>query len=312
MTAHLPLTLSHLKFRHLMLVDLLVQHGSLHKVAKHLNVSQPAATAMLNDMETLIGLRLFDRTRQGVMPTAEARAILSRCRTILSEFSELTSAITRVAGGRQVLLRVGVVPQAFIAHLPKTIGRFRETGGCALQTHEGTARQLLELLLQGKLDCVVGRLPNEGLTSEQATDLSIVNLYEDEICVVASVDNPIHNCVTITYELLAQQSWVLQQRDSSVRRAMTEAFLRRGIQPPEPVVETATYVQNLAIVSDSDLITVAPRTAAEMQQSSGRVRLLDIQLDVLPMQVCMITRKASGANTAVSLFRQAFIESLHA
>jgi hypothetical protein len=32
----------------------------------------------------------------------------------------------------------------------------------------------------------------------------------------------------------------------------------------------------------------------------------------LPMQVCMITRKASGANTAVSLFRQAFIESLHA
>ena len=309
-SAHSPLALAHLKFRHLMLVDLLVQHGSLHKVAKHLNVSQPAVTAMLNDMETLIGLRLFDRTRQGVTPNTEAQAILSRCQTILNEFNELTSAITRVGRGRQVLLRVGVVPQAFIAYLPKTISRFRAAGGCALQTQEGTARHLLELLLQGQLDCVVGRLPNEGLTSEQTKDLSIVNLYEDEICVVAGVNNSIHQCLMLTYDVLAQQEWVLQQRDSSVRRAMGEAFLRRGIPPPEPIVETANYVQNLAIVADSDLITVAPRTAAEMQQSLGRVRLLDIALGVSPMQVCMIARKTSASNAAVNLFRLSFTETL--
>lgn len=309
---HTLSALSHLKFRHLMLIDLLVQHGSLHKAATHLSVSQPAVTAMLNDMESQIGIRLFDRTRQGVMPTAEAQAILGRCRTVLNEFSELASAITRVAGRRQVVLRVGLVPQAFIAHLPRMIGRFREAGGCALQTREGTARQLLELLLQGELDCVVGRLPNEGLTSEQASNLSIANLYEDEICVVAGMSNPIHHCLPLTYELLAQQDWVLQQRDSSVRRALTEAFLRRGIQLPEPVVETATYVQNLAIVSDSDLITVAPRTAAMMHQSVGRVRLLEIPLGVSPMQVCMITRKTSASNSAVILFQHTFMMSLHA
>ena len=310
MPAHSPLALSHLKFRHLMLVDLLVRHGSLHKVAKHLNVSQPAVTAMLNDMEALIGLRLFDRTSQGVRPTSEAQAILGRCQTILNEFDGLAAAMNRVAEGRQVSLRVGVVPQAFSSYLPGAIGRFRAAGGCALQTHEGTARQLLELLLQGQLDCVVGRLPNEGLDSEQTTDLSIVNLYEDQICVVAGADNPLHQRQALSFEELASQGWVLQRRDSSVRRAMTEAFLRRGMTPPVPVVETATYVQNLAIVSGSDLITVAPRTAAEMHQSMGKVRLLDIELGVSPMQVCMITRKASAANPEVSRFRQAFIETL--
>lgn len=94
----------------------------------------------------------------------------------------------------------------------------------------------------------------------------------------AGADNPLHRRLALSFEELANQGWVLQRRDSSVRRAKTEAFLRRGILPAAPVVETATYIQNLAIVSDIDLITVAPRMAAEMHQSLGKVRLLEIEL----------------------------------
>ena len=46
-----------------MLIDLLVEHGTLHKVARLLNITQPAATGMLNGLEALIGLKLFVRNR---------------------------------------------------------------------------------------------------------------------------------------------------------------------------------------------------------------------------------------------------------
>ncbi|OZI66650.1 LysR family transcriptional regulator [Bordetella genomosp. 11] len=312
MPSHSPMVLSHLKFRHLLLIESLIEHGSIHKAARQLNVSQPAATAMLNDLENLVGMPLFVRSRQGVTPTANTQALLGGMRTILNEFDHLSSVIGRLAAGRSALLRVGVVPQAFIAYLPKAIGLFRRAGGCAIRTHESTARQLLEMLVAGELDCVVGRLPNASAAlAHAAGQLSFVNLYEEEICIVVGRDNPAITQAGMDYKTLARCEWALQRPDSAVRAALAEAFLRHGVQPPEPVVETSTYIQNLAIVAQSGLFTVAPRRAAAVHQELGLVRILDMRLDVVPMQVCLIHRKASERDPTLSLFQQAFLESMH-
>lgn len=308
-----PMALSHLKFRHLMLVQRLIEDGTVHKAARHLNVSQPAATAMLNDLERLVGLSLFTRSRQGVAPTEQALAILDRVRTILNEFDELVSSIERVAAGGTSLLRVGVVPQAFISYLPKAVNLFRQAGGCAIRTQEGTARPLLDLLIAGELDCVVGRLPNAGTVLTLVADqLTFVSLYEEEICIVVGPHNPAADRDDTDYKTLAGCEWVMQRPDSSVRSALAEAFLRHGVLPPEPVVETSTYMQNLAIVADSDLFTVAPRRAAAVQQSLGLVRILDFQLDVVPMQVCLIRRRSSAHDAALALFQDAILKSIPA
>lgn len=108
MSVRSPMALSHLKFRHLMLVQRLIEGGTVHKAARHLSVSQPAATAMLNDLERLVGLSLFTRSRQGIVPTEQALAIFDRVRTILNEFGELVSSIERVAAGGTSLLHIGV------------------------------------------------------------------------------------------------------------------------------------------------------------------------------------------------------------
>lgn len=307
------MALSHLKFRHLLLIELLIEQGTIHKAARQLNVSQPAATAMLNDLEGLLGMQLFVRSRQGVTPTENAQALLGRVRTILNEFDELSALIGRVASGRSSLLRVGVVPQAFIAYLPKAIDLFRHAGGCAIRTHEGTARELLDMLIAGELDCVIGRLPTAGSALAQAaSQLSFVNLYQEEICIVVGPDNPAVGDTDISYEALALRQWVMQRPDSAVRAALAETFLRHGVQLPEPVVETSTYIQNMAIVAQSNLFTVAPRRAAAVHQERGLVRILDVALDVAPMQVCLIRRNSSQRDPALSLFQQAFLASVHA
>lgn len=308
MAAHSPMALSHLRFRHLMLVLHLSEHGTLHKAAKHLSISQPAATAMLNDLEALIGVRLFNRSPRGVVPTEQARVVLDEARTILNQFSNFTLTVGRIAQGRERVLRVGVVPQAFVSYLPRVIERFRAAGGCAVKTAEGTARQLLLLLLEGQLDCVIGRLPNEGLDEgHDVADLDFVGLYDEEICVVVGAANQAaQRRKKFSYSELAAHEWVLQRRDSSVRRALNEAFLRRGIAPPDPVVETSNYMQSLAVVSTTGLFTVAPRRGSEIQQRLGVVKILNFYLDIAPMQVCFISRKAADGNENIRLFRECF------
>ena len=307
------MSLSHLKFRHLMLVEFLVRHGTLHKAARLLNISQPAATGMLNDLEQLLGISLFTRSRLGVAPTPSAQALLAKVRTLLNEFNDFTTAVGRAAEGRDVVLRVGVVPQAFVAYMPQTIEIFRARGGGALRAQEGTARQLLDLLLDGQLDCVIGRLPSDGLPEgRRASDLSMEPVYRDEVCLVARPGHSILDARKVGFERLAQEQWVLQRRDSSVRRALAEAFLREGLLPPDPAVETTTYIQNLAVVAQSNLLSIAPRRAAEQQARLGQIAIIDFKLHVDPMQVNLLVRAGSGPNATLDLFRAALQESVAA
>lgn len=234
-------------------------------------------------------------------------------RLLLNEFGDLAATVQRLAEGRESVLRVGVVPQAFVVHLPQAIDRFRAAGGCALRAEEGTARQLLERLFEGKLDCVVGRLPVEGLPEGRLPeDIEMFPLYHDEVCVVARPGHPLLKKKGIRFELLAREQWVLQRRDSSVRRAFAEAFMRDGRLPPEPAVETATYIQNLAVVPHSNLLSVVPRSAAEQQRALGQVAILGFRLGVEPMQVSMLIRASGQHNANLERFRVALQASIAA
>lgn len=313
MTPVSAMSLSHLKFRHLMLIVLLVDLGTLHRAAQALNVSQPAVTGMLNDLERLLGLVLFERGRQGVAPTAATRTLVGRCRLMLSEFDDLVVTINRASAGEPELLRVGIVPQAFVAFFPQTVERFRRRGGCALQAREGTARQLLDALLKGEIDCVVGRLPAGGSSEDPGiAPLRFVKLYEEDICIVAGAGHPLCTATRPTFEALAACDWVLQRPDSSVRGALAEAFLRQGHRLPAPIVESATYIQSLSLVANSAFLTVAPRRAAERQAALGLVRIVDVRLNVSPMQVGLITRQSATQLPAVALFQTCFVESVDA
>jgi len=103
---------------------------------------------------------------------------------------------------------------------------------------------------------------------------------------------------------------VLQRRDSSVRRALAEAFMREGLLPPDPAVETTTYIQNIAVVARSSLLSIAPRRAAEQQQVLGQIVILDFPLGVEPMQVNMLVRSASCHNAMLERFRLALQSSV--
>src|SRR5690606_11364058 len=116
--------LSYLKFRHLLLIEQLIHSGTLRKAAKELNISQPAASGMLNDIESLFDVPLFTRTRQGVLPTPQALTLAPRIRTLLNEFDTFADLIGQAGAGSGDTLRIGVVPHAFTGILPKAITHF--------------------------------------------------------------------------------------------------------------------------------------------------------------------------------------------
>jgi DNA-binding transcriptional LysR family regulator len=67
-----------LRLRDLHLFLTVVQWGSMAKAAARLGMSQPAVSAVIANLEQTLGVKLFDRHPQGVIPTAYAQALVRR------------------------------------------------------------------------------------------------------------------------------------------------------------------------------------------------------------------------------------------
>ena len=147
-----------LRVRHLMLVQRLSELGSMRKAAESLNVTQPAASAMLKEIESQLGITLFARSRTGVTPTDEASALLPRIRVVLNEVDALAEDLRDPMGHRPVV-RLGTVPHAYLGILQGLAAYCVKVGGFRLRVQEGPSPVLLEMLLAGELDALVGRLP---------------------------------------------------------------------------------------------------------------------------------------------------------
>src|SRR5690606_25332444 len=151
------------------------------------------------------------------------------------------------------------------------------------------------------------RLPSTGLP--EAIDESLLrleNLYSEGISIVIGIGSGGHQALPRDLAALSRCEWVLQRRDSSVRHALNEAFIRHGLQPPTPVVETTNFMQSLALVAGSNYCTVAPRRPALLQQVSGGLRVLELDVDLPQLQVSFISRATSEENGQLILFRQCF------
>lgn len=298
------LSLSHLKLRHLSLMTHLVQYGNLHKAAQHFKVSQPAISAMLKEFEQRIGLRLFDRNNQGVVPTSAALLLAQRAQTILNEFDTFVIEVNRMAHGLSALLRVGVVPHALSDYLPKAIETYREGGGGSITIQEGTAKSLLLRLYEGTVDCVIGRLSSTSMPDPRdANELYFHLLYSERICIVEGTARKKRK---LSYQDLAQREWVLTQPDSSLRQQLKDFFFRRGLVLPDPVIETTNYFQSLAMLSQSSLCSIVPQSAAQTHVKLGNVRIIDMPDDLSSMPVSFICRRSAQEDERIARFRNIF------
>jgi|GEM_PF-1974237 len=306
-----PMTsaLSHLKLRHLRLLDLLVKHGTLRRAAGMLHITQPAATEMLTAIETLFGILLFTRTHQGVKLTNAGTSLLAPLITLLNEFEALEhrAAETRVGSPRN--LRIGALPHVFAHLLPLVVERLGPDPSMVMQLTDGLSPGLLDLLLSGKLDCVIGRLPPEHLPRGSGEQLEFVRLYDEEVAFVAAPDNLIARKRRLSYPELYEQSWALPSYESSTRRAFAETFLRNGFAPPEPKVETSSFLYNLELVSASSMLTIAPRVVSARYVTRGLLAILRVPVDATLMQVCLITRTHSAQDPVLARFRDAVIDA---
>jgi LysR family pca operon transcriptional activator len=254
------LTSGRIKFRHLQCFLAVTQFGSVQRAADSLSITQPAVSKTIAELESILGVRLFERGRRGAEPTREGRLFAPHAAACVGALREGVDELSRHGVEHPGTVSLGVLPTVAPALLPPTLAVFRARWpGVSVKVWTGSNGQLLERLKSADTDLVVGRLSEPegmaGMTFEQ--------LYREPLTVVVRNDHPLVHESNVTASLLARFPIVVPPFGTLIRQSAESVLTAFGAQASSSLIETLSVSLGRALALHNDAVWFVPSSVVE-------------------------------------------------
>ena len=243
-----------LKLRDLDILLAVVETGSMGKAANRLNVSQPAISKAIVELEHALGVKLLDRSRRGVVPTAYGSALAKRSVAIFNDLRQGVQDIDFLSDPTTGEIRIGTTQPLAMALVCPVIDRlsrkyprtfFHIVAGDSAALYREVVDRNLELAI-----CrMIGRLPDE---------LAAEILFYDTLAVMTAAKNPLTRRRKLTLAQIADEPWTLLPSDSFFGAVIAEAFRANGHEPPRPTVTSLSFKVHDEMLATGRFLTVMP------------------------------------------------------
>lgn len=275
--------------------------GQLARAATSLEVTSAALSKSIRRLEDALGLRLFERSGEGMTLTPFGESFRDRAERMTHEHDEALRHAGDVRAGRSGLLRLG----ATIAVLDPVVSpalAYMQPKRPALHAvlTVATSDELLERTRRGTLDAAIvpsyDRFPH---------GLLHIALGTDPLVPVAREDHPIFGNRRVRLDQLAACSWVLPRAPLAARSSIEAAFTSAGLPPPEPTVEVDfNSAWALPLLAATDLVGLVPRSALRTPAAKG-IRIIEAQALHLPREIGIFYRSDVHWSPLMEEFAQA-------
>lgn len=289
-----------IKFRHLDAFSAIARLRSFKAAATHLNLTQPAISKTLKELEQILGVVVMRRSRSGVELTPEGEVFL--------QFAEQSTAALRHglrsirgAGNAAGLLRLGALPSVASNLLPEAALAFAEGNpDIQLEIYEGQHHDLTARLRSGGLDLVVGRLGRP----ETMTGLAFQQLYAEEVVVVARPDSPALKVQQ--FEELGSFRVLYPPKESAIRSLVARMLISRGVPLFQNRIESTSPAFGRAVVlADISTVWIISRGVVAADIANGRLARLDIDTSQTSGAVGIMSRAEEIPSVAARSFIRA-------
>jgi DNA-binding transcriptional LysR family regulator len=289
----------HLTTRQLALLVHLDVGSCLSRAASAAGLTQSAASKLLRQIETTLDVKLFDRHSRGVTPTRYGEILLRHAHIALAELGLASEEIAALKSGLSGKAAVGTVTYPGTSLVPMAVTRMKQRhAGIVINVDVDSSRQLVQRLLHGNLDIVVGGVHD----SAGADEVVYEPLAGDEPHgIIASARHPLAGRADLQLENLIEQPWILPPAGSLLRERVTARLIEQGLPLPTNIVETASLPLITALLEQSNMVAAVPQEAV---QASCRAGLLTVLVSNLPLGVGafgLITRRNHKLSQAAQL-----------
>lgn len=270
-------TVSRLKTRQLWLLLHLAEHRSVLRAAEATNMTQPAASKLLAEMESMLGVKLFDRHARGVEPTWYGNALVQRARVALSEIDRACDEIDALREGRLGQVSIGTVVNPGTNLIPQAIASVkRASPDLMVSVDMDYSLPLVDRLLSGQLDLVIGRImgPHVG------ADLLFEPLADEPHAAIVRAGHPLTRLPSVSHRDLAGYGWILPPPDSVLRVRLDAMFAEQALPPPRDVIQTSSLPVITSLLRNTDMLATSPPEAIAPYHQAGLLAVLPIELGV--------------------------------
>lgn len=272
--------------RHLHTFVAVAQQGTLGRAAETLNLSQPALSKTLNELEQLTGTRLFERGRLGAQLTLVGEQFLTHAVKVLDALNSAGQALNRKEGLNNDIVRIGALPTAALGILPTVIGQFhKQQKDITLQVATMNNTMLLAGLKSGEIDIGIGRMSDPELMSGLHYEL----LFLESLKLVV---RPGHPLLQETVTLSRVMEWpVVVSPKGTVPRQNAEALLQsQGCKMPAGCIETLSASLSRQLTVDFDYVWFVPSGAVKDDLRRGVLTALPIATQGAGEPIGILTR----------------------
>ncbi|MFZ6049957.1 LysR family transcriptional regulator [Pseudomonas sp. CR3202] len=287
-----------LRLKQLRLLIELDNHGSLHKAAEEMAISQPGATKVLREIESILGMPLFDRQPKGLVPNDVGRCITRYARLIYSDLAHLREEVMGITQGEGGRLSVGVIMGA-VPLLSRALSRLRQKQPTlSVEVVENTSASLLALLDEGRLDLAICRTG----VSRRASAYQSVALGDEPLSVVATRNHPLAGAAHLEISELSHYRWIVYPVQMPMRQALERELSEAGLEVPRYPLETSsTFATMMLLQEDPTLVAVIPREVAEFAERFGVLVQLPVSLRALVEPFGAVSRAGTELSPAARL-----------
>ncbi|HBT8445832.1 TPA: LysR family transcriptional regulator [Klebsiella pneumoniae] len=293
-----------IRLRHLHTFVAVAQQGTLGRAAETLNLSQPALSKTLNELEQLTGTRLFERGRLGAQLTLVGEQFLTHAVKVLDALNSADQALNRKEGLNNDIVRIGALPTAALGILPTVIGQFhKQQKDITLQVATMNNTMLLAGLKSGEIDIGIGRMSDPELMSGLHYEL----LFLESLKLVV---RPGHPLLQETVTLSRVMEWpVVVSPKGTVPRQNAEALLQsQGCKMPAGCIETLSASLSRQLTVDFDYVWFVPSGAVKDDLRRGVLTALPIATQGAGEPIGILTRVDAtltpGTQTLLSAIRK--------
>jgi molybdate transport repressor ModE-like protein len=296
-----------LRVRDLYILSIVVKTGSMAKAARELAMSQPSVSEAIANLEHLLGVRLVDRSTQGVEPTMYADAILKRSATVFDELKQGVRDIQFLADPKSGAVAVGYTDM-LEAIVPTIVERFSEQYPRVVVRAELVRSPIVESL-PGLRDRTFDLILARPSRNEDQTmgDIQTDFLLEDPMIVVAGAHGPWARRRKVDLADLVDAPWILPPPDGLTHRFVAEAYRKQGLDPPAVTLLSSTIDLRVSLLASGRFVSVLPRSVYLRDRVRYGLKMLPIAMPARSWPLTIMTLK----NRTLSPVIERFIACAH-
>ncbi len=271
------------------------------KAAAMVNVSQPALSAQIMEMEDHLGIKLVERSRAGVLLTPKGLEALRRIRLILAEVERLEESARDRPGVLEGLIRIGIIPTVAPYLVPQLVPYLRASyPDVLIELKEAITDRLVADLMDGKLDAVIAALPVE------AEHVETRPLFSDRFF-MAMANNEAEILVSPLVENQVDTERLLLLEEGHCLRDQALAVCGTGAKRNLINVGATSMATLLQMVSHDMGMTLIPEIAVSTETARNNLRIVPFADPAPSREIGLVWRRSSGRADDMAALTEAVI-----